>query len=96
MNRGTPEQVRQIRHRRRVTLGSFLMGGLFWFIVSAIVRSFFGDPAASTFIVLFWLFGGCGFLIFTLTYWVCPVCKHYFHRGSDGRHCRNCNTTFEA
>jgi hypothetical protein len=96
VNHGTPEQAKQIRHRRRVIFGSFLIGGLFWFLASAIVLRYFGERAGTAFIVLFWLFGSCGFLIVTITYWVCPVCKSYFHRGSDGRHCRNCNTTFDV
>jgi hypothetical protein len=96
MNHGTPEQGRQIRRRRRVVLTTFFVGGLFWFIGSEFIRRRFGQRASMAFIGIFWLFGGCSFLVFTLTYWSCPVCKHYFPRGSDGRHCRNCDTSFDV
>jgi hypothetical protein len=96
VNKGTPEQSRQIRHHRRVAVGSFIAGGLFWIIGSVLVEARFGQQTAMSFSIFFWLFGGCGGLIFVVTYWVCPVCKHFFPRGSNGRHCANCDTSFDA
>lgn len=60
------------------------------------MRNHFGEQAGMIFTLLFWLFGGCGFLVLSATYWACPVCKHYFPRGSNGRHCSQCDTSFDA
>ena len=36
-----------------------------------------------------------GLMVFATAYWRCPVCGHYFTRGSEGKYCRNCDTSFE-
>ena len=79
-----------------MAMTAFFAGILFWIVAGQMVQSRFGDQAGAAFMILFWLFGGCGFMIFAITYWSCPVCKHYFPRGSNGRSCTHCHTRFDA
>jgi len=95
MNLGTPEQGREIRRRRRVFLTAFWVSGLVWFIGGELFRRYLGERAGTAFISFYWLVGVCVLLTSGLTCLSCPVCKHEFPRGSDGRHCANCDTKFE-
>jgi hypothetical protein len=89
MQKGTPEQGRQIRHRRNV-----------WVLACFIAVVVFGASAVLVnrpgyiFLVGFPL--AIGLLVFGLSYWRCPVCQQHFPRGSGGRYCENCKTTFDA
>jgi len=96
MKEGTPDQCKQIRNRRRVTAVIFIGGIFLWFILGDLTRTLWGATAEFAFTMFFWLFGFLGFLVFSVNYWVCPVCKHYFPLGSNGRHCSNCDTHFDV
>jgi len=93
---GTSEQSNQVRHRRRVTISIFVIGGFLWLVGGIAIGRLSGERPALAFTMFAWLFGFCGFLVFSITYWCCPVCGHYFPRGSRGQHCAHCNTTFNA
>ena len=97
MPQGTTEQNQQVRHRRRV-----------FSIVSVVlpVSCFLGAITLSclldekTFFLILFIGGfilGVAGLIFTASYYRCPVCKQAFTRGTTDRghkHCENCHTTF--
>ena len=95
MNQGTPEQSREIRRRRKVFITTFFVGGLIWFVGSELFRRYLGDKAGTAFLSFYWLFGVCALIAFVPSYFCCPVCNHSFPRGSNGKHCANCDTDFE-
>jgi len=95
MQRGMPEQIREVQRRRRVTYIAYAASFLVTAILGIGLERFFGSGKATAFVAFTWLFGGCGLMVFTLKYWRCPNCKHHFDRASEGRFCVECQTNYE-
>ena len=99
MLQATPEQNREVRHRRKVinTLGLLLP--LSGFVGAIVLYYCFGEKVTLATFFIGGLLLFVGFLIFAVTYFRCPICNHPFGRGmtiNGGKHCANCDTTFDA
>jgi hypothetical protein len=67
VNQGTPDQNKQIRRRRRVIHIFSPLFVLFGAISAVFVNNRYGEHAGLACFMFFWLFGFCGYAIFTLT-----------------------------
>jgi hypothetical protein len=98
MPQGTPQQNQEVRHRGNVfnALCLALVASLFGGAIGA--YHFFKDTATPILVIGgFFLFNG--FMVFAISYYRCPVCKHTLPRGRTTfgkKHCGNCDTTFNA
>jgi Flp pilus assembly protein TadB len=96
MNQGTPEEIQEVRHRRKVWITISIVCLCAFLLVSRITLLIFSQGTALAIIIIGGLFGVVTMIVFSLMYWRCPRCKEYFPKGSDGRYCENCNTKFDA
>src|SRR5688572_27511172 len=99
MQLGTPEQIKIVRHRRKVWLVVCSTIVLLSITPPLIVLKHFTTSATvhALFVVWFkfgWICGGVLILICTKVYWRCPTCRREFSKGSGGKFCDHCNTRF--
>lgn len=99
MPKATTEQNQEVRHRRRVFASLSVIFPVFCFL-SAIALDYLLDKKTLLPVLFIGGFFFCiAALIFTISYYRCPVCKQPFARGTTGRGgklCKNCDTTFDA
>ena len=96
MPRGTPEQSKLLRRRRRVVSAYVTGGGLVWLGATYWIGEAFGKTAELVFMYGFLLLLVLGLIGLSFKYFVCPVCRQPFRHGSIGRKCENCGATFDG
>jgi hypothetical protein len=98
MSQATPEQNREVRHRRKVINRLSLLIPVSGFLGAIFLHHYLGPKVTLASFFIGGLFLFVGFMIFTVTYFRCPICGHPFGSGmtiNGGKRCADCNTTFE-
>lgn len=99
MQQGTSDQIRQVRHHRKVltivwlaflgiAFATLMIRYLFDIHFSLIATKLFGYG--------YIICGGLALAIFSSFYSRCPVCKSEFTRQSGDKYCEKCDTKYDA
>jgi hypothetical protein len=88
MSLATPEQIKEVRRRRTITV-MLVVGGI---LVLLPLSARFGDAG----FIIAWVVFALVLTLFIPQYWRCPVCRSPFPRGSNGHRCDECGTEFGA
>ena len=96
MRQATPEQIRQVQHRRKIAPTICKVYGVMLF-GSFVMLSQHGVPFVLRVAGIGIVYGTVPFALFIIFwYWRCPVCKSGFSRQSGGKCCEKCGTRFEV
>jgi hypothetical protein len=98
MRQATPDQIQQVRHRRKflTIVWPIFIGGFF---VSMMVPYLLDLKFSRTLGILrgcVFVGSGLALVVLSLFYWRCPACRSPFTRQSHGKYCEKCDTNYDA
>jgi len=94
MKRATPEQIKSLRRRGRALWTVSIGWGVIVLSPSVFGRFLFG-PGFELWLYGMFIWGALIVLPVSVFVWRCPVCGSQIPKGSDGKHCQSCDTSFE-
>ena len=98
MQPATPEQIKRVRHRRKVLMVVWLafMGGFFASMMVPYLLDLHLSSIAIGLRAFYFIGGGLFLVVFSSLYSRCPVCKSAFTRQSDFKYCEKCGIKYDA